>query len=149
MELLVLGFQLSHFLLRCRPTDRRCLQLFYLLHCNALDGTCQCFLRPDRVQVNPHALRRLEPPYSLSESLFLLLQHSHVLLRCCHLFLNGLQSLRRRPVLRQVHVGTATAQADDLELMRLSDLRKGRFLPLHPGSPFRLLAAQAFKALLL
>ena len=71
------------------------------------------------------------------------------MLRCRHLLLDGLQTLRRFPVLRKIHMWTATAQADDLKLMHLGDLLQGHFLPIHPGVPFRLLSPLALKALLL
>ena len=124
MKLLIFYLQLFHLLLRSGPTDRRCLQLLHLLHCNALDGSCQRFLRLDRVQVNPHLLRSLELPHRPLQGLPLLLQYGYIMLRCRHLLLDSLQPLGRRPELRQVHVGTATAQADNLELMRLGNLRK-------------------------
>ena len=149
MKLLIFYLQLFHFLLRSGPTDRRRLQLLHLLHCNALDGSCQRFLRLDRIQVNPPLLRRLEPPYSPLQGLLLLLQFSYIMLRCRHLLLDSLQPLRRLPVLRKIHVRTATAQADNLKLVRLGNLYQDRFLTLHPDVPFRLLSPLAHKALLL
>ena len=132
-----------------RNLRSRRLQLLHLFHCNAPDGPCQRSFGLDSLKVNPHLLRRLEPPHSPLQGLLLLLQLSYIMLRCRHLLLDGFQPLRRFPVLRKIHVRTATAQADDLKLMCLGDLLQGRFLSLHPGVPFRLLSPLALKALLL
>ena len=80
---------------------------------------------------------------------FLLFQSCYILFCCCNLFLDSFKALRRCPVLWQIHVRPTTAQADNLKIVYLSNLSKRYLLTLHPGFPFGLLSAQAFKSLLL
>ena len=123
LKLLVFYLQLPHLLLCRRTPDHRRLQLLHLLHRHALDGPCQRLFRLYRVQIGLDLLHRFQQLHIPLQGLSLLFQGRDLLLCRYHLFLDSFKPLGRCSVLWQLHMRAATAQADDLKLVRLGDFR--------------------------
>ena len=120
---MVFYLQLPHLLLCRRTPDHRRLQLLHLLHRHTLDGPCQRLFWLYRVQIGLDLLHRFQQLHIPLQGLSLLFQGRDLLLCRYHLFLDSFKPLGRCPVLWQLHMRAATAQADDLKLVRLGDFR--------------------------